>query len=51
LAYGSQAYGFHGNRFNYLFHDGHVQALKTTDTIGSGTLANPKGMWTMNSGD
>ena len=51
LAYGSQAYGFHANRFNYLFHDGHVEALKTTDTVGTGTLANPKGMWTMTSGD
>ena len=48
---GVAAYGLHSKRFNYLFHDGHVQALKTTDTIGTGTAANPKGMWTMTSGD
>jgi prepilin-type N-terminal cleavage/methylation domain-containing protein/prepilin-type processing-associated H-X9-DG protein len=50
-SFGMAAYGLHGKRFNYLFHDGHVQALKTTDTVGSGTLASPKGMWTMTSGD
>ena len=52
--YGSYSYGLHGKRFNYLFHDGHVQTLKTTDTIGvqsGGTLTNPKGMWTMAAGD
>jgi prepilin-type N-terminal cleavage/methylation domain-containing protein/prepilin-type processing-associated H-X9-DG protein len=49
--YGNYAYGLHGKRFNYLFHDGHVQALKTTDTIGTGTLTSPKGMWTIASGD
>ena len=32
-------------------HDGHVQTFRTTDTIGSGTLASPKGMWTMTQGD
>jgi len=45
--YGAVAYGLHGNRFNYLFHDNHVSVLKTADTVGSGTLAVPKGMWTM----
>jgi prepilin-type N-terminal cleavage/methylation domain-containing protein/prepilin-type processing-associated H-X9-DG protein len=49
--YGNAAYGLHGKRFNYLFHDGHVQALRTTDTVGAGTLTNPKGMWTMTAGD
>jgi prepilin-type processing-associated H-X9-DG protein len=49
--YGQAAYGLHSRRFNYLFHDGHVQALKTTDTVGTGTLASPKGMWTMVRGD
>lgn len=44
------AYGLHSQRFNYLFHDGHVP-LKTTETLGTGTLANPKGMWTMTAGD
>jgi prepilin-type processing-associated H-X9-DG protein len=48
---GKQAYGLHGNRFNYLFHDNHVSALKTTDTVGSGTVAVPRGMWTMTRGD
>ncbi len=48
---GTAAYGLHSKRFNYLFHDGHVEALKTTDTIGTGTLVSPLGMWTMTSGD
>lgn len=51
FGYGTSAYGLHSKRFNYLFHDGHVQALKTTDTIGSGTITAPKGMWTMVVGD
>ena len=51
FGYGDNAYGIHSKRFNYLFHDGHVQALKTTDTIGTGTLTAPKGMWTMVVGD
>jgi prepilin-type N-terminal cleavage/methylation domain-containing protein/prepilin-type processing-associated H-X9-DG protein len=49
--YGNQAYGLHGNRFNYLFHDNHVSAMKITDTVGSGSLAIPRGMWTMFRGD
>ena len=51
ISYGSAAYGLHGNRFNYLFHDGHVSILKVTDTVGSGSTNSPKGMWTMVSGD
>ena len=51
LAYGSTSYGLHSSRFNYLFHDNHVQTLKTKDTIGNGTLVAPRGMWTMTSGD
>jgi len=50
-SYGSASYGLHSSRFNYLFHDNHVQTLKTTDTIGRGTLAFPFGMWTMTTGD
>jgi len=42
---------WHGSRFNYLFCDGMCRPLKTTDTLGSGTAANPKGMWTMTAGD
>lgn len=51
ISYGSAAYGLHGRRFNYLFHDGHVSVLKVTDTVGIGTTNAPKGMWTMISGD
>jgi prepilin-type N-terminal cleavage/methylation domain-containing protein/prepilin-type processing-associated H-X9-DG protein len=51
LNYGAKAYGLHGQRFNYLFHDGHVTTLKTTETIGTGTTNAPKGMWTMTPGD
>jgi len=49
--YGSISYGLHGSRFNYLFHDNHVQILKVSDTIGTGTTNAPRGMWTMISGD
>ena len=48
---GAAVYKLHGERFNYVFHDGHVQSLKTTETIGSGTLSAPKGMWTIARGD
>jgi prepilin-type N-terminal cleavage/methylation domain-containing protein/prepilin-type processing-associated H-X9-DG protein len=51
ISYGSMAYGLHGGRFNYLFHDGHVGILKTTDTVGTGSTNAPKGMWTMTAGD
>jgi prepilin-type processing-associated H-X9-DG protein len=49
--YGAASYGLHSSRFNYLFHDNHVQTLKTSDTIGRGTQASPLGMWTMTTGD
>ena len=49
--YGSVSYGLHSQRFNYLFHDGHVGLHQTTKTIGSGTVADPRGMWTMDPGD
>ena len=54
---GQQLYQAHWNRFNYLFHDGHVEALRIEDTVGTGPgnlnfkLANPKGMWTVAPGD
>jgi prepilin-type processing-associated H-X9-DG protein len=48
---GGYTYKLHGNRFEYLFHDGHVQALRYTDTVGSGTPTVPKGMWTVEPGD
>jgi prepilin-type processing-associated H-X9-DG protein len=49
--WGRTAYGLHGQRFNYLFHDGHVAIHRITDTVGMGTTNAPKGMWTMVSGD
>ena len=49
--YGQASYGLHATRFNYLFHDSHVQTLKVNDTVGSGTILAPRGMWTMISGD
>lgn len=38
-------------KFNYLFADGHVESLRPQDTIGSGSLAQPKGMWTVTEND
>jgi prepilin-type N-terminal cleavage/methylation domain-containing protein/prepilin-type processing-associated H-X9-DG protein len=49
--YGNDEYGIHGKRFNYLFHDNHVQALRMDQTVGIGTLNDPKGMWTLKAGD
>jgi len=49
--YGNHQYGIHSRRFNYLFHDNHVQALKIEQTVGSGTLNNPKGGWTVAAAD
>ena len=48
---GSLLYKAHKMRFNYVFNDGHVESLKIEQTIGSGTLTAPKGMWTAVSGD
>jgi prepilin-type processing-associated H-X9-DG protein len=45
------AYTLHGKRFNYLFHDNHVEALRIEQTVGTGTIYNPKGMWTVAQGD
>jgi prepilin-type N-terminal cleavage/methylation domain-containing protein/prepilin-type processing-associated H-X9-DG protein len=39
------------NSFNYAFHDGHVAALTIQQTVGSGTLTAPAGMWTVAPGD
>jgi prepilin-type processing-associated H-X9-DG protein len=49
--YGTLSYGLHAQRFNYLFHDGHVGLHRTALTVGRGTTSNPKGMWTMMGGD
>lgn len=51
INYGGTAYGLHSKRFNYLFHDGHISILKTTETMGSGNMNTPRGMWTMVRGD
>ena len=49
---GQQLYQAHWNRFNYLFHDGHVEALQYTQTVGTTKFVNkPKGMWTVVPGD
>lgn len=48
---GALLYQAQQNSFNYAFHDGHVQALRVEQTIGSGTLTAPKGMWTVAPGD
>jgi prepilin-type N-terminal cleavage/methylation domain-containing protein/prepilin-type processing-associated H-X9-DG protein len=49
--FGNDQYGIHSRRFNYLFHDNHVQALKIEQTVGTGTVDAPKGMWTVAAGD
>jgi prepilin-type processing-associated H-X9-DG protein len=48
---GKALYAAHRGRFQYLFMDGHVEMLKVEQTVGSGTLANPRGMWTNAGGD
>lgn len=42
---------FHKDRFSWLFVDTHVQSLRDQDTIGNGTLNDPRGMWTLDNGD
>jgi len=49
--FGLYTYKLHGNRFNYLFHDAHVETLSLEQTVGSGTITAPKGMWTVAQGD
>jgi prepilin-type processing-associated H-X9-DG protein len=50
-------YKAHGSRFNYVFHDNHVEPLKIEQTLGSASgppmvkLKNPLGMWTVTPGD
>jgi prepilin-type N-terminal cleavage/methylation domain-containing protein/prepilin-type processing-associated H-X9-DG protein len=48
---GRALYKAHRNRFNYAFCDGHVEALKVEQTIGTGTLTAPNGMWSEVPGD
>jgi prepilin-type N-terminal cleavage/methylation domain-containing protein/prepilin-type processing-associated H-X9-DG protein len=42
---------FHKERFSWSFVDGHVQSLKGEETVGTGTIYFPKGMWTLNPND
>jgi prepilin-type N-terminal cleavage/methylation domain-containing protein/prepilin-type processing-associated H-X9-DG protein len=49
--YGRQHYKVHNNRYNYLFHDNHVDTLRIEVTVGIGTTNDPQGMWTVTSGD
>jgi prepilin-type processing-associated H-X9-DG protein len=44
---GALLYKAQKNWFNYVFNDGHVEALQIEQTIGSGTLTAPKGMWSI----
>jgi prepilin-type N-terminal cleavage/methylation domain-containing protein/prepilin-type processing-associated H-X9-DG protein len=49
-------YAAHNNRFNYAFHDGHVETLTMLQTIGGvggrfPLQASPRGMWTIAPGD
>ena len=37
--------------FHYLFADGHVELLAVEKTIGKGSMALPKGMWTLDPDD
>jgi prepilin-type N-terminal cleavage/methylation domain-containing protein/prepilin-type processing-associated H-X9-DG protein len=48
---GGLIYNLQNSRFNYLFHDGHVSAMRIEDTIGSGTISAPRGMWSVTPGD
>jgi prepilin-type N-terminal cleavage/methylation domain-containing protein/prepilin-type processing-associated H-X9-DG protein len=48
---GALLYKAHKNRFNYVFNDGHVETLRLDQTVGSGTLTAPRGMWSMVQGD
>jgi prepilin-type processing-associated H-X9-DG protein len=46
-----QLYKLHGNKFNYLFYDSHVESLSWQQTIGRGTSNAALGMWTVKAGD
>lgn len=49
--YGTVSYGLHAQRFNYLFHDGHVGLHRTSQTLGGSNPNDPRHMWTMTAGD
>lgn len=39
------------NRFVYIYCDGHAETHQMQETIGSGTMTVPRGMWTQVAGD
>lgn len=41
----------HKSLFSWLFVDGHVEALKDLQTVGTGTTSAPLGMWTLDPND
>mgnify|MGYP001283808169 FL=1 len=41
----------HNKSWNYGFIDGHARSYKPQETVGTGTLVLPKGMWTISPGD
>jgi prepilin-type N-terminal cleavage/methylation domain-containing protein/prepilin-type processing-associated H-X9-DG protein len=41
----------HFNGWNYLFVDGHVKWLQPEATIGTGSMSNPNGMWSIAEND
>lgn len=41
----------HQSGWNYLFVDGHAKWYRPEQTIGTGTMTLPKGMWTIADGD
>ncbi len=51
LNQGNLLYKAHQNHFSYAYHDGHVEIHRMEETIGTGTLLAPKGMWSAAVGD
>ena len=50
--YSSFSTSFHASgSYSWLFVDTHVESLKPIQTVGTGTLTNVAGMWTMDLGD
>jgi prepilin-type processing-associated H-X9-DG protein len=42
---------FHNGTLSWLFVDSHVEQLKPSATIGTGTSIAPRGMWTIDPND
>lgn len=40
-----------GGRYNFAFADGHVAVMAPQDTVGTGSVSAPRGMWTVADGD